>query len=54
MSLGVAYGVWVAVGIVLTAVLSRILVREPLTPLMLAGMGLIVAGVMLVELGGVR
>ena len=54
MPLGVAYGVWVAVGIVLTAVLSRILFREPLTPLMLAGMGLIVAGVMLVELGGVR
>ena len=54
MSLGVAYGVWVAVGIVLTAVLSRILFREPLTPLMLGGMGLIVAGVLLVELGGVH
>ncbi|HIY24348.1 MAG TPA: QacE family quaternary ammonium compound efflux SMR transporter [Candidatus Brachybacterium merdigallinarum] len=54
MPLGVAYGVWVAVGIVLTAVLSRILFREPLTPLMLGGMGLIVVGVLLVELGGVH
>jgi small multidrug resistance pump len=29
-----------------------VLFREALTPLMLAGMGLIVAGVLLVELGG--
>jgi small multidrug resistance pump len=52
MPLGVAYGIWTAVGIVVTAVLSRVLFREALTPLMLAGMGLIVAGVLLVELGG--
>ena len=54
MPLGVAYGIWSAVGIVATAVLSRILFREPLTPLMLGGMGLIVVGVLLVELGGVH
>jgi len=52
MPLGVAYGIWTAVGIVATAVLSRILFREPLTALMLGGVGLIVAGVLLVELGG--
>lgn len=52
MPLGVAYGVWTAVGIIATALLSRILFREALTPLMLGGMGLIVAGVLLVELGG--
>ena len=52
MALGVAYGIWSAVGIVATAVLSRILFREPLTKLMLGGMGLIVVGVLLVELGG--
>ena len=52
MPLGVAYGVWAAAGIVLTALLSRLLFREPLTPTMLAGMGLIAAGVLLVELGG--
>ncbi|TDP79719.1 small multidrug resistance pump [Brachybacterium sp. AG952] len=54
MPLGVAYGIWSAVGIVATAVLSRILFREPLTKLMLGGMGLIVVGVLLVELGGVH
>ena len=52
MPLGVAYGVWAAAGIVLTALLSRLLFREVLTPLMLGGMGLIAAGVLLVELGG--
>lgn len=52
MPLGIAYGVWAAAGIVLTALLSRLLFREALTPLMLGGMGLIVAGVLLVELGG--
>ena len=52
MPLGVAYGVWTAVGIIATALLSRLLFREALTPVMLGGMGLIVAGVLLVELGG--
>lgn len=52
MPLGVAYGVWTAVGIIATALLSRLLFREALTPVMLGGMGLIVVGVLLVELGG--
>ena len=52
MPLGVAYGVWAATGIVLTALLSRLLFREALTPVMIAGMGMIVGGVLLVELGG--
>jgi small multidrug resistance pump len=52
MPLGVAYGMWAAVGIVLTALASRVLFREPLTPVMLAGFGLIAAGVLLIELGG--
>lgn len=52
MPLGIAYGVWAAAGIVLTALLSRVLFREALTPMMLGGIGLIVAGVLLIELGG--
>lgn len=51
MPLGVAYGVWAAAGIVLTAALSKLLFREPLTAVMGLGMGMIVAGVLLVELG---
>lgn len=51
MPLGIAYGVWTASGIVLTALLSKLLFGEALTALMGAGMALIVGGVLLIELG---
>lgn len=51
MPLGVAYGIWTAAGVALAALLSRVLFREPLTPLMGAGIVLIALGVLLVELG---
>ena len=41
MPLGIAYGIWAAAGVALTAAASRILFREPLTPTMLAGMALL-------------
>jgi len=52
MGIGVAYGVWTAVGVPLTAVASRALFDEPLTRTMTLGIGLIVAGVVLLEVGG--
>jgi small multidrug resistance pump len=51
LGIGVAYGIWAACGVALTAVASRILFDEPLTGLMLAGIALIIGGVLLVELG---
>lgn len=51
MPVGVAYGIWVAVGIALVALLARAIWRDPLTPRMLAGIVVISAGVLLVELG---
>jgi small multidrug resistance pump len=51
MPLGVAYGVWGALGVVLTATLAAVIFGEALTLVMLAGMGLIIVGVLLVELG---
>ncbi|GAB3946497.1 SMR family transporter [Kribbella albertanoniae] len=51
MGIGVAYGVWAAAGVALTAVASKILFREPLTRLMGLGIASIMAGVLLVELG---
>lgn len=51
MPLGVAYGVWASVGVAATALLSHVFYDEPLTLVMLAGLGLIIAGVLLVELG---
>lgn len=50
MPVGVAYGIWGALGVALTALLSAVIFGEPLTPLMLAGMGLVIAGVLCVQL----
>lgn len=51
LPLGIAYGVWVACGVALTAVSARILFNDPLTPRMAIGILLIATGVLLVELG---
>ena len=51
MPLGIAYGVWTAAGIVLTALLSKLLFGEALTAVMGLGIALIVGGVLLIELG---
>ena len=51
MPLGVAYGIWSAGGVAVTAIASRLLFGEPLTRTMVAGIALIMAGVLLVELG---
>ena len=51
MPLGVAYGLWSAGGVAVTAMASRLLFGEPLTRTMVAGIVLIMAGVLLVELG---
>jgi small multidrug resistance pump len=49
--LGVAYGIWAAAGVALTAIASKFLFTEALTRRMLTGIALIVAGVLLIELG---
>jgi small multidrug resistance pump len=54
MSVGVAYGIWGALGVALTALLSALIFGEPLTPLMIAGMALVIAGVLCVEFGSSR
>lgn len=51
MPVAVAYGVWTAVGIVAIAVLAKFIWHDPLTRRMLVGIGLIIAGVLLVRLG---
>ncbi|WP_431837172.1 DMT family transporter [Cellulomonas sp. Y8] len=54
MGLGVAYGVWGATGVALTAVLGAAVFGEPFTPVVAAGIVLIMAGVLVVELGAQR
>src|SRR5690606_23039876 len=54
MPLGVALWIWSAVGVVASVLLSRLLFRGGLIPVMLAGRGLVGVRVLLVELGGVH
>jgi small multidrug resistance pump len=51
MPVGVAYGIWSAIGVVATAVLGTVLFGELLGPVQIIGVGVIVVGVLLVELG---
>jgi len=52
MPVGIAYGVWTACGVALVAVIARYLFSEPLTWVMVLGIGLIVAGVLTIEMAG--
>jgi small multidrug resistance pump len=51
MPIGVAYGIWAASGVTITAIMAAILFDDPLTWVMGLGFAAIVAGVLLVELG---
>ena len=51
MPVAIAYGIWSAVGVALIALLARVIWKEPLTPRMILGLVLIMAGVLLVEIG---
>ncbi|MCD2440657.1 SMR family transporter [Agromyces sp. SYSU K20354] len=51
VALGVAYGIWAAAGVAITAILSRMFFKEPLTWIMSLGLILIVGGVLLIEFG---
>src|SRR3954470_13843464 len=52
MPVGIAYGVWTACGVALVAVLARYLFAEPLTWMMVLGIGFIIAGVLTIEMAG--
>lgn len=52
MPVGVAYGVWSACGVALVALVARVLFDEPFTLTMAAGIALIAAGVLTIQLSG--
>lgn len=54
MAIGVAYGIWGAIGTAGTAVLAAAIFGDPFTWPIVAGIGLIIGGVLLVELGSHR
>ncbi len=54
MPVGVAYGIWGACGTAATAVLAAVIYGDPFTWPIVMGIGLIIAGVLLVEFGSQR
>ncbi|MFJ4173650.1 DMT family transporter [Microbacterium sp. NPDC089696] len=52
MPVGVAYGVWAAAGVAITAVLGRVIFKDHFSVVMAIGVALIAVGVVLIELGG--
>lgn len=50
MPVGIAYAIWSGVGIVITAIVARIVFGQQLDAPALAGMGLIIAGVLVINL----
>lgn len=49
---GIVYAIWAAVGVALVAVFGKIMFNDPVPPLAVVGMVLIVGGVALVSLSG--
>jgi small multidrug resistance pump len=51
MPIGIAYGIWAASGVALTAVGARVFFKERLTWRMATGIALIAVGVFVIEMG---
>lgn len=52
MPVGVAYGIWAAAGVAVTAVLGRAIFKDHFSLMMAIGVALIAAGVAMIEFGG--
>ena len=51
LGLGVAYGIWGALGVAATAMLSAVIFGEAFTALMIVGIVLVIGGVLCIEFG---
>ena len=51
LGVGVAYGLWAAAGVALVAIAGTVLFGETLTSIQVGGIGLVIAGVLALELG---
>lgn len=54
MPVGVAYGIWGALGTAITAVAATLIFGDPFTAPVVVGIGLIITGVLMVEFGSHR
>jgi small multidrug resistance pump len=52
MPIGVAYGVWSAIGVAAVAVIGALFLGEGLSLVQVGGIGLVILGVLALELGG--
>lgn len=52
VSIGVAYAIWAALGVASVAIISAIFLGDKLTWIQMVGVVLVIAGVILLELGG--
>jgi small multidrug resistance pump len=52
MQIGVAYGIWSAVGVAAIAIIGVLFLDEKLTLIQVGGIGLVILGVLALELGG--
>ncbi|KAF0845167.1 DMT family transporter [Nocardia caishijiensis] len=52
MGIGVAYGIWSAVGVAAIALIGVLFLGERLTLVQVGGIGLVILGVLALELGG--
>ncbi|HYM96550.1 MAG TPA: multidrug efflux SMR transporter [Candidatus Sulfotelmatobacter sp.] len=52
LPVGIVYAIWSAVGVALVAVLGKVIFGDPVPPLAMVGMVLIVGGVVLVSMSG--
>jgi len=53
MPVGIVYAIWSAVGVALVAVLGKLIFNDPVPPLAMIGIVLIIGGVVMVSLSGV-
>ncbi|MET8651304.1 MULTISPECIES: DMT family transporter [Nocardia] len=52
MAIGVAYGIWSAIGVAAVATIGALFLDEKLTPVQVGGVALVILGVLALELGG--
>jgi small multidrug resistance pump len=52
MSVGTAYAIWAGAGTAVIAVIGMLFLHESLNPARLAGIGLVIVGVVVLNLGG--
>lgn len=54
MQVGTLYALWAGIGTALIAVVGMVVFREPITAMRLAGIGLVICGVVLLNVSGVH